>query len=96
VNPKETLSDIEAVALAKARGLGFVINGEVTQFYSVAAMTFRPDRAGISVRILNVGTGEIAAAYSVTRASKTNFATPEGMIEDMAYEILDELEDSDE
>lgn len=93
VGAKESLSDADAVAFAKAKGFAYVINGEVTQFYSVAAMTFRPDRAGISARILGVENGKIAASYNVSRASKTNFATPEGMIEDMAYEIRDELEE---
>lgn len=89
---KEPLSDEAAVDLAKARNLSFVINGEVTQFYSVAPMTFRPDRAGISVRILSVETGKVAASYSVVRASTTNFSTPEGMLEEMAEEVRDELE----
>ncbi|MGA7298056.1 MAG: hypothetical protein WBW92_11185 [Rhodanobacteraceae bacterium] len=92
IGAKEALSDEAALALAKEKNLAFVINGEVTQFYSVAAGTFRPDRAGISVRILRVADGEVAVSYSVTRASKTNFATPEGMIEDMAEEVRDELE----
>ncbi len=92
VAPKEPLSDDAAVALAKAKNLAFVINGEVTQFYDVAPMTFRPDRAGISVRILRVETGAVAASYSDIRASKTNFSNPVGMIKNMAEEVRDELE----
>ena len=74
------------------RNLSFVINGEVTQYYSVAPMTFQLDRAGISVRILPVETGEIAASCSDVRASKINFSTPDGMLEGMAEEMRDELE----
>ncbi|MEO6074944.1 MAG: hypothetical protein ABIP67_17120 [Burkholderiales bacterium] len=92
VAPKEPLSDDAAIALAKAKNLAFVINGEVSEFYDVAPMTFRPDRAGISVRILSVETGKIAASYSDIRASKTNFRTPESLIMNMAEEVRDELE----
>jgi hypothetical protein len=92
VGPKEPLTDAAALALAKERNLAFVINGEVTQYYNVAPMTFRPDRAGISVRILRVDTGEVAASYSDIRASKTNFSTPDGMIQEMAEEVRDEME----
>jgi hypothetical protein len=92
VGSKEVLSDDAAVALAKAKNLAFVINGEVTQFYNVAPMTFRPDRAGVAVRILSVETGEVAVSYSDSRVSKTNFSTPNGMLQDMAEEVRDELE----
>jgi hypothetical protein len=72
--------------------LSFVINGEVTQYYSVAPMTFQLDRVGISVRIFPVETGEVAASCSDVRASRTNFSTPDGMLEEMAEEVRDELE----
>lgn len=92
VGARMELSDAVAVDTAKEQGLAFVINGEVTQFYRVAPMTFRPDRAGLSVRLLRVDTGEVAAAYSDVRASKTNFSSPDSMIADMAEEVRDELQ----
>jgi hypothetical protein len=87
VGPKEPLSDDAAVEVAKAKHLPFVINGEVDEFYSVAPMTFRVDRAGVSLRILRVDTGEVAAFFTRRQEAGSNFGTPDGLIEDMAEEV---------
>lgn len=93
VGPRDGLSDQAAVELARGQGLAFVMNGEVTEFYSVAPMTFRADRAGVSLRILRVEDGKIALSWSHARLSSTNFSTPEGLLEDMAEDVREELEE---
>jgi hypothetical protein len=91
VGPKETLTDDAAVALAKIKGFKYVINGEVDEYYDVAPMTFRVDRAGISVRILRVEDGHITAFFSQRKDGSTNFATPSDIIKKMAEHVRDSL-----
>lgn len=91
VGPKETLTDDAAVALAKIKGFKYVINGEVDEYYDVAPMTFRVDRAGISVRILRVEDGHITAFFSQRKDGSSNFATPSGIIKKMAEHVRDSL-----
>jgi hypothetical protein len=91
VGPKETLTDDAAVALAKARGYKYVINGEVDDYYDVAPMTFRADRAGISVRILRVEDGSVMAFFSQRKTASSNLGTPGGVIKTMAEHVRDSL-----
>lgn len=91
VGPAETLTDDAAVSLAKPRGFKFVINGEVDEFYAVAPMTFRVDRAGISVRILRVEDGSVVAFFSQCKEAGSNLATPDALIESMAKHVRDSL-----
>lgn len=93
VGAREVLSDEAALKLAKAEGLVYVMNGEVTEFYSVAPMTFRADRAGVSLRILRVSDGMVAIAWSYKDLSTTNFDTPAGMLQEMAEDVRDELDE---
>ena len=91
VAPKETLTDDAAVALAKIKGFKYVINGEVDDYYDVAPMTFRVDRAGISVRILRVEDGHITAFFSQRKDGITNFDNPNNIIKKMAEHVRDSL-----
>ncbi len=89
VGPKEVLSDDTAVDFARGKGFHFVLNGEVDEYYSVAPMTFRVDRAGVSLRILRVSDGSVAAFFSQRKDASSNFATPDGLIEDMALHVCE-------
>lgn len=91
VGPKETLTDDAAVVLAKNKGFKYVINGEVDDYYDVAPMTFRADRAGISVRILSVEDGSVVAFFSQRKTAGSNLGTPGGIITKMAEHVRDSL-----
>jgi hypothetical protein len=91
VGPNEGLTDDAAVDFAWKKGFQFVLNGEVDEYYSVAPMTFRVDRAGVSLRILRVSDGSVAAFFSQRKEAGSNFATPDGLIEDMAVHVRDSL-----
>jgi len=91
VGPKAPLTDDVAISLAKSKGFKFVLNGEVTEFYSVAPMTFRVDRAGVSVRLLNVEDGSVVAFFSQRKEANSNIATPNGLIEKMAEHVCESL-----
>lgn len=88
ISPKEVLTDQAAVEFARANGYDYVINGEVDDFYSVAAMTFRSDRAAISTRLIRVSDGQVIVTYSKPGSASSNFATPQGMIKGLAEEVL--------
>lgn len=85
------LSDAAAVAYGKTMGVPYVLNGEVIELYHVAPMTFRPERAGISIRILRVEDSALIASYSDRQVSGTNFTTPEKMVKKMAEHVLKQL-----
>ncbi len=91
MGPKETLTDDAAVALAKIKGFQYVINGEVDEYYDVAPMTFRVDRAGISIRILRVEDGSVVAFFSQRKEAGSNLGTPGGIIKKMAEHVRDSL-----
>ena len=91
VGPRQTLTDDAAVALAKNKGFRYVINGEVDEYYDVAPMTFRVDRAGISIRILRVEDGSVIAFFSQRKEAGSNLGTPAGMIKKMAEHVRDSL-----
>jgi len=58
------LSDDQAADFAAEKGFEYVINGEVDEYYAVAPMTFRADRAGIPMRILRTSVAAVVAFYS--------------------------------
>lgn len=91
VGPKEALTDDAAVALAKTKGFKYVINGEVDEYYDVAPMTFRVDRAGISIRILRVEDGNVIAFFSQRKEAGSNLGTPAGIIKKMAEHVRNSL-----
>lgn len=94
VGPNEVLTDDVAVDFARTKGFQFVLNGEVDEYYSVAPMTFRLDRAGISIRLLRVIDGSVAAFFSQRKDAATNFETPDGLIEQMAIHVRNSLDNS--
>lgn len=91
VGPNQMLTDDAAVSFARSKGFQFVLNGEVDEYYSVAPFTFRVDRAGVSLRILRVADGSVAAFFTQRKEAASNFATPDGLIEDMANHVCDSL-----
>lgn len=91
VGPKETLSDGVAAEMARAKGYKFVLNGEVDEYYSVAPMTFRVDRAGVSVRLLSADDGTVVAFFSQRKEARSNLSTPDAVIEKMAEFVLEGL-----
>src|SRR3954462_3228444 len=48
VAANKELSDADAVALARNNNVQYVLNGEVNDYYSVAPMTYRSDRAAVT------------------------------------------------
>ena len=91
VGPKETWSDKDVAQWARTNGYEYVLTGEVDDFYSVAAMTFRPDRAAASARIIRASDGMVVAAYSKPGSAGSNFATPKGMMKGIATEMRNGL-----
>jgi hypothetical protein len=91
VAPKTQLSDDQAVAYAKTKGYTYVVNGDVEDYYRVAPMTFRTERAGVSVRVLRTSDGQVMAFFSNRAHSATNLTTPDDLIEDMAKHVAASL-----
>ncbi len=89
--PAEIVADEEACATAAARNFAYVINGEVNDFYRVAPMTFRKDRASVTARVLAVADCSIVATAIESSESITNAATPEGMIKRTARKLRTSL-----
>jgi hypothetical protein len=91
VGAKETWSDKDVAEWARRNNYDYVLTGEVDDFYSVAAMTFRPDRAAASARIIRASDGLVVAAYSKPGSAGSNFATPKGMMKGIATEMRNGL-----
>jgi hypothetical protein len=91
VGAKEAFSDQAAAEFARAKGYNYVLSGEVDDFYSVAAMTFRPDRAAVSIRIIRASDGLVITSYSQPGRAASNFSTPKGMIKGLAKIVRDGL-----
>jgi hypothetical protein len=85
------LLDDAAVALAKDKGVAFVITGEVNDFYRVAPMTFRVDRASLAFRVLAVADGKVVATAISSVESGSNLGTPEGLIRKLAEKLREQL-----
>jgi hypothetical protein len=86
VGPKDPLSDADAAAYAKGKGYAYVINGEVQDYYRVAPLTFRSERAGLSVRVLRTSDASVTSFFS-DRDVANNLSTPDAIIEDMAKKV---------
>lgn len=85
------LDDSAAVTFAKEKGYKYVLNGEVEDYYRVAPMTFRTERAGVSVRLLNTADGNVVAFFSQRAHSQTNLTTPDALLEGMAGHVRDSI-----
>jgi hypothetical protein len=90
-NPDQVLSDDAAVEVAKAKGFEYLINGEVNDFYRVAPMTFRVDRASLAFRLLKVSDGSVVASATSSVEAASNLGTPEGLIRKLAKKLLQEM-----
>lgn len=86
------LSDQQAVTLAKKAGFRYVMNGEVTDYYSVSPMPFvqRQDRAALSVRVLDVQTGAVVAFFTDHDDAQA-YSSPQEILEDMAEDVAKKL-----
>lgn len=93
VGPQEALSDDAAVAYAKSKGYAYVLNGEMTDFYRVAAMTFRKERAAVSLRVIRVADGAVIENYS-DDGTANNLSSPEKIVAGFASDVRDDLEDN--
>jgi hypothetical protein len=86
----EELADDAAVALGRDKGVDYVLNGEVNDYYSVAPMTFRSDRASVSVRLLRVSDGTVVAFQTET-VQGANYKTPADLIHRVAERLRDAI-----
>jgi len=78
-----SLDDSAAAAYGREKGFRYVINGEVEDYYRVAPFTFRPERAGVSVRLLDCSNGQVMAFFG-DRGTAPNLSTPDAILGDFA------------
>ena len=74
-----SLDDSAAAAYGREKGFRYVVNGEVEDYYRVAPMTFRAERAGVSVRLLDTSNGQVIAFFS-DRGTAPNLSTPDAIL----------------
>ena len=74
-----SLDDSAAAAYGREKGFRYVVNGEVEDYYRVAPMTFREERAGVSVRLLDTSNGQVMAFFS-DRGTAPNLSTPDAIL----------------
>jgi hypothetical protein len=86
----EALSDEAAVSLGREKHVDYVLNGEVNDYYSVAPMTYRSDRASVTVRLIRVSDGSIVAFQTET-VQGANFKTPADLIRAVATRFRDAI-----
>lgn len=85
------LSDQAAAEFARKNNYAYVINGEVDDWYSVAPMTFRADRAAVSIRVIRASDGQVITTYSRRAEGSSNFETPQGIVKGIAAFIRNGL-----
>ena len=90
VGGTEELSDERAVQVGRDKNVDYVLNGEVNDYYSVAPMTFREDRASVTVRLLRVSDGTVVAFQTET-VKGANFKTPADLIHRVAERFRDAI-----
>jgi len=73
------LDDGAAAAYGREKGFKYVVNGEVEDYYRVAPLTFRSERAGVSVRLIDTSNGQVMAFFS-DRGTAPNLSTPEAIL----------------
>jgi hypothetical protein len=86
----EALSDEAAVELGRDKHVDYVLNGEVNDYYSVAPMTYRNDRASVTVRLIRVSDGTVVAFQTET-VQGANFKTPADLIRAVAMRFRDAI-----
>ena len=86
----EPLSDEAAVTLGRDKNVDYVLNGEVNDYYSVAPMTYRSDRASVSVRLIRVSDGTIVA-FKTETVQGANYKTPADLIRAVATRFRDAI-----
>jgi len=86
----ESLDDDAAVSLGRTKNVDYVLNGEVNDYYSVAPMTYRSDRASVSVRLIRISDGKVVAFQTET-VQGANFKTPADLIRAVATRFRDAI-----
>ena len=87
VGAKDPLDDAKAAEYGKSKGYAYVVNGEVQDYYRVAPMTFRSERAAISLRVLRTSDGAVVTFFQ-DHGTANNFRTPDGIIQDMCKKVV--------
>jgi hypothetical protein len=91
VVPKAPLDDDAAIAYAKAKGYGYVINGEVQDYKNASRMTLHAAHADVSVNVLRTSDGRLMGSFNFQNSSATGFTTPDAMLEDMAKQVAESI-----
>ena len=91
VAANKELSDADAAALGRSSNVQYVLNGEVNDYYSVAPMTYRSDRAAVTVRLIKVSDGSVVAFQTET-VTGANFKTPADLIQRVAERFRDAIQ----
>jgi len=86
----EPLSDEAAVSFGRDKHVDYVLNGEVNDYYSVAPMTYRSDRASVSVRLIRVSDG-VVVAFQTETVQGANYKTPADLIRAVATRFRDAI-----
>ena len=81
---KTVLSQMQANTLGKTLKVDYVVYGDCIEFYDVAPMTFRADRAGMQVFVLRVVDGVIVYTARYNEKSDSNFDSPEDVIQELS------------
>jgi len=90
VGAKAQLTDDAAVAYAKSKGAPYVLNGNVENFYRVAQITVRGERAAAGMRLLQVSDGSMVA-FSTYWDQANSLSSPDAIIEAMARKLTESL-----
>jgi hypothetical protein len=72
----DELTDAAAVAMGREKSVEYIVAGEVLDYSGVAAMSFRSDRASVSIRLLRVIDGMLLATQKEAMVGGSNFSNP--------------------
>jgi hypothetical protein len=90
VAANQELTDAAALEVGRQNNVQYVLNGEVNDYYSVAPMTYRSDRAAVTVRLIRVSDGTVVAFQTET-VQGANFKTPADLIQKVAERFRDAI-----
>lgn len=90
VAANQELTDAAAVEAGRQNNVEYVLNGEVNDYYSVAPMTYRSDRAAVTVRLIRVSDGKVVAFQTET-VQGANYKTPSDLIMRVAERFRDAI-----
>lgn len=90
VDARTEFSDREAVSFAAEMGFKYFLTGEVTQYYDCAPRAFRPDRAGVNLRVIQAPEGKVISTIKL-ELIKENIGSPDVLFERMAQILAEGL-----